>query len=96
MEQGFARLGRRTGVRTQPPPGRLSSRRIYSAAARLAAADDVEHWNRRNAPLLSLYGLDIASVVQVPLRGAGAAAAASGPLLSRVFSHWLTPEPPHP
>ena len=75
MEQGFARLGRRTGVRTQPPPGRLSSRRIYSAAARLAPADEVESWNRRNAPLLSLYGLEIASVVQVPLRGEGRAAA---------------------
>ena len=73
------RPGRRTGVRVQIPPDRLDSKRIFSSRARRLSADVVAGWNTRNRRLLELYGLEVASVMQLPLTDS---AAGAGPLQS--------------
>lgn len=74
-----SRPGRRTGVKVQIPPDRLDSRRIFSREARRLGADEVRSWNERNGALLDQYGLEIASVMVLPIAAAGGGAAA-GPL----------------
>jgi len=59
--------GRRTGIRVQIPPTRLSSRNIYSRSARRLGSDELAAWNRRNGALLERYGLSISSVRVLPL-----------------------------
>lgn len=68
------RTGRRTGVRVQIPPTQLDSRRIFSARALRLPADEVAGWNARNRRLLELYGLEVASVIRMPLAGSTAGA----------------------
>src|SRR5437867_1377153 len=72
--------GRRTGVRTQIPPSRLDSRRIFSRDARRLGPDEVREWNGRNRALLDLYGLDVASVMVLPVATAAAPSRPPGPL----------------
>jgi len=54
-------------VRVQVQPARLSSRSIYSRNACRLSADEVRVWNERNRPLLSTYGLEVASIKVLPL-----------------------------
>lgn len=74
-----ARPGRRTGVRTQIAPSRLDSRRIFSREALRISPEEIQGWNQRNQALLAPYGLDVASVMVLPLAGP-ARPAVSGPL----------------
>ena len=72
--------GRRTGVRTQIPPSRLDSRHIFSREARRLSPEEVAGWNRRNQPLLDLYGLEVASVMVLPVVRPEASRTAAGRL----------------
>jgi fructose-1,6-bisphosphatase/sedoheptulose 1,7-bisphosphatase-like protein len=54
-------------VKVQVPPARLSSRSIYSRNALRLSPDEVQAWNERNRQLLSIYGLEVASVTILPL-----------------------------
>lgn len=72
---------RRTGVRVVIPPAQLSSPAIWSKQARLLDSDELAGWRARNRPLLEPYGLDIGSVMALPLaRRPRAGAPAPGPL----------------
>jgi fructose-1,6-bisphosphatase/sedoheptulose 1,7-bisphosphatase-like protein len=73
------RQGRRTGVKVQLPPERLDSRRIFSREARRLSADEVRLWNQRNHPLLEQYGLEIASVMVLPVARATGLATGTPP-----------------
>jgi len=71
--------GRRTGVKVEIPLDRLSSRNDYAHGARRLAPEETQGWNRRNESLLNQYGIEIASVIELPLRQA-ARDARPGPL----------------
>jgi len=62
--------GRRTGVKVEIPPNRLSSKHDVAHRSRRFAPEEVSGWNARNRPLLDQYGLEIASVVVQPVREA--------------------------
>jgi len=74
------RPGRRTGVRTRIPPGLLDSRHIFSREARRLSPEEVTGWNQRSRSLLDLYGLEVASVMVLPLVQGHHDARAAGPL----------------
>src|SRR5512143_2350198 len=72
--------GRRTGVRTQIHPSRLDSRSIFSREARRLSPEEVRGWNERNRALLDLYGLEVASVMAMPVARVPGRLAPAGPL----------------
>ena len=81
--------GRRTGVQVIIPPDRLPSHRVWSRAARRFSADEVRAWNERNAPLLSMYGLEIADASVLPIDVPLPARGVRGPLQTELRDRLL-------
>ncbi len=62
--------GRITGPRVVIPERRYSPSRLFSRSARILGADELHAWSLRNAAVLDLYGLSLASVSRLGLRTA--------------------------
>ncbi len=66
----MASRGRITGPRVVIPERRYSPSRLFSRTSRILGSDELREWSLRNASLLDLYGLTLASVTRLGLRRA--------------------------